>query len=65
MPSHKDADCEQLFYFNLILWRPTTNSRLKHVAIATNQMNAIDHTQHDFPDWVIIGMSPAYAEFKK
>ena len=57
--------CEQLFYFNLILWRPITNSRLKLVQIATNQMNAIDHTQYDYPDWVIIGVSPAYAEYKE
>lgn len=57
-------ECETLYYFNLKLWRPTTNSMLKHVAIATNQVNAIDHTTRDFPGWVVTQMSPAYLEFK-
>lgn len=61
----KKPICDTLFYFNLILWRPTTNSRLKIVQIATTQMNAIDHTQYDYPNWVITGISPAYAEYKE
>lgn len=57
--------CETLYYFNLKLWRPSTNSRLNHVAIATTQMNAVDHTIHDFPGWVIVQMSPGYLEYKQ
>lgn len=57
-------NCETLYYFNLKLERITTGSRLKIVQIATTQMNAIDHTISDYPGWVIIGMSPATAEYK-